>query len=257
TLGSGGSLAAPAPSAEGVLFDNGTGAFAADGREYVIDLAEGVRTPAPWSNVLANAQFGSVLSESACGYTWFENAHEYRLTPWHNDPVTDSSGEAFYLRDEDSGRVWSPTALPCRGRGNYRTRHGFGYSVYEHEEDGIASELWVHVDLELAVKYTRLRLHNRSGRPRRLSATGYVEWVLGDTRARSRMHVVSEVQAGTTVLTARNPYNTEFEGRVGFFDVDADPATFSYTADRCEFLGRNGEPGAPAALRRERLSGRA
>jgi len=238
----------------GILFDNGTGAFAADGREYVIEQDEGRRTPAPWSNVIANAQFGCVLSESACGYTWLENAHEFRLTPWHNDPVTDSAGEAFYLRDEDSGAVWSPSALPCRGQGVYRTRHGFGYSVYEHVEDGIASELWVYVDLEQPVKYSLLRVRNLSGRPRRLSATGYVEWVLGDIRARSRMHVVSEVDAASGVLTARNPYNSEFAGRVAFFDVDAD--TRSHTADRGEFLGRNGHPEAPAALLRERLSGR-
>lgn len=237
-----------------VLFDNGQGAFAADGREYLIDLDEGGATPAPWSNVIANAQFGSVLSESACGYSWLENAHEFRLTPWHNDPVTDSSGEAFYLRDEDSGAVWSPMALPCRGSGRYRTRHGFGYSVYEHVEDGIASELWVYVDLQHPVKYSLLRLRNLSGRPRRLSATGYVEWVLGDIRAHSRMHVVSEVDAASGVVTARNPYNSEFEGRVAFFDVDAEVRGF--TADRVEFLGRNGHPGAPAALLRQRLSGR-
>jgi cellobiose phosphorylase len=236
------------------LFGNGLGAFAADGREYLIDQGEGSTTPAPWANVIANAQFGSVLSESACGYSWLENAHEFRLTPWHNDPVSDSAGEAFYLRDEDTGAVWSPMALPCRGSGSYRTRHGFGYSVYEHVEDGIASELWVYVDLQQPIKYSLLRLRNLSGRARRLSATGYVQWVLGDIPARSRMHVVSEVDTSSGLVTARNPYNSDFEGRVAFFDVDAD--TRSFTTDRSEFLGRNGHLAAPAALLRERLSGR-
>ncbi len=236
------------------LFGNGTGAFSADGREYAIVLGEGAPTPAPWSNVMANAKFGTVVSESAPGYTWFENAHEFRLTPWHNDPVADTGGEAFYLRDEDSGRVWSPMPLPCRGRGAYRTRHGFGYSVYEHVEDGIASELWVYVGLEDAVKFSVLKLRNLSGRVRHLSATGYVEWVLGDLRAKSQMHVVSEIDAGSGVLTARNPYNTEFNGYVAFFDTDSDERSF--TADRAEFIGRNGSLGNPAALGRERLSGR-
>jgi cyclic beta-1,2-glucan synthetase len=240
--------------ASGRLFDNGLGGFSGDGREYVIDLAAGRTTPAPWSNVLANAEFGCVVSESALGYTWGENAHEFRLTPWHNDPVTDAVGEACYLRDEDSGRVWSASALPCRGEGSYRTRHGFGYTVYEHVEDGIASELWVFVGLEDAVKYSVLRLHNRSGRPRRLSATGYVEWILGDLHARTQMHVVTELDADSGVLTARNAYNTEFQGRVAFFDSDA--GTRTVTGDRTEFLGRNGHASRPAAMRRERLSGR-
>ncbi|WP_238346170.1 GH36-type glycosyl hydrolase domain-containing protein [Luteimonas saliphila] len=241
------------------ILDNGMGAFAADGREYIIDLAAGRVTPAPWSNVLANADFGCVVSDSAPGYTWAENAHEFRLTPWHNDPVGDASGEAFYLRDEDTGKVWSPMPFPVRGEGGYRTRHGFGYSVFEHVEDGIASELWVYVDLEAAVKYSVLRLRNRSGRPRRLSATGYVEWILGDLRAKTQMHVVSEIDGDSGVLTARNTYNTEFAHRVAFFDAGkpgADDDRRSLTCDRAEFLGRNGSLQAPAALLRERLSGR-
>ncbi|WP_152566410.1 glycoside hydrolase family 94 protein [Lysobacter antibioticus] len=239
---------------EAFVFDNGTGAFAADSREYVVVLREGAPTPAPWSNVMANAQLGTVVSESAPGYTWFENAHEFRLTPWHNDPVADTGGEAFYLRDEDSGRIWSPMPLPCRGSGAYRTRHGFGYSVYEHIEDGIASELWIYVALDEAIKYSVLKLRNLSGRARRLSATGYVEWVLGDIRVKSQMHVVSELDGASGVLTARNPYNTEFDGRVAFFDVDGEQPGF--TADRTEFLGRNGNLGQPAALLKQRLSGK-
>lgn len=236
------------------VHDNGTGAFSADGREYVITTREGSPTPAPWSNVLANDRLGTVVSESMAGYTWFENAHEFRLTPWHNDPVADSGGEAFYLRDEDTGYVWSPLPLPRRGRGAYRTRHGFGYSVYEHIEDGIASELWVYVAVEDAVKYSVLKLRNLSGRARRLSATGYVEWVLGDLRVKSQMHIITEQDAASGMLTARNPYNTEFNGRVAFFDTDASGCSF--TGDRTEFLGRNGSMADPAALQRERLSGR-
>ena len=239
-----------------LILDNGLGGFAADGREYIIRNELGQPTPAPWSNVLANPHFGCVLSDSTPGYTWSENAHEFRLTPWHNDPIGDASGEAFYLRDEDTGRVWSPMPLPARGTGAYRTRHGFGYSVYEHVEDGIESELWVYVGLTDPVKYSVLKLRNRSGRARRISATAYAEWILGDLYGRTHMYLITEVDGDSELLTARNTYNAEFGQRVAFLDADVHQGSRSFTGDRTEFLGRNGTLRAPAALLRERLSNR-
>ncbi|MEO7743548.1 MAG: glucoamylase family protein [Usitatibacter sp.] len=237
-----------------LILGNGLGGFCADGTEYVIATAEGEATPAPWVNVLANPGFGTVVSESGLAYTWAENAHEFRLTPWDNDPVSDARGEALYLRDEESGHFWSPSALPCRGAGTYVTRHGFGYSVFEHREDGIVSELWVYVAIDAPVKFSVLKVRNDSGRTRRLSATGYVEWVLGDLRPKTAMHVVTANDSRGGALTASNAYNTEFAGRVAFFD--ADDAGRSVSADRVEFLGRNGTLREPAAMTRSRLSGR-
>jgi len=237
-----------------LLLANGSGGFSADGREYVIVTTEAQRTPLPWVNVLANPQFGCVISESGQSYTWSENAHEFRLTPWQNDPVSDSAGEAVYLRDEDSGHFWSPTPLPSCGVSNYITRHGFGYSIFEHVEQGIKSELCVYVAQDAPIKFLRLRLHNQSGYARRLSATGYVEWVLADLRARSAMHVLSEIDTETGALFARNAYNMEFADRVAFFDVD--DSTRTLTCDRAEFVGRNGSLRSPAAMRRLRLSGK-
>ena len=237
-----------------LMFFNGLGGFTPDGREYVITTTDQQVTPAPWVNVLANPHFGTVISESGQAYTWSENAHEFRLTPWGNDPVSDSRGEALYLRDEETGHFWSPMPLPCRSALPYVSRHGFGYSVFEHTEDGIRSEVWVYVALEAPIKFTVLKVWNVSGRPRRLSATGYVEWVLGDQRWKSARHVFTEVDPQSDALLARNPYNTEFTDRVAFFKVDA--TTRSLSGDRTEFLGRNGTHRSPAALSRLRLSGK-
>ena len=238
-----------------LIFFNGMGGFTPDGREYIITTTERETTPTPWVNVLANSRFGTVISESGLACTWSENAHEFRLTPWSNDPVSDSSGEAFYIRDEDSGHFWSPTPMPRPGAAPYTIRHGFGYSVFEHTEGGIRSEMWVYVAIDAPIKFTVLKVRNESGRSRRLSATGYVEWVLGDLRPKSALHVVTEIDPNGGALFARNSYNTEFADRVAFFNVDDRSRTM--TGDRTEFLGRNGTLRNAAAMSRSRLSGKA
>jgi cellobiose phosphorylase len=237
-----------------LMFGNGLGGFTPDGREYVISTARGQVTPAPWVNVLANPLFGTVVSENGLAYTWSENAHEFRLTPWYNDPVSDSSGEAFYIRDEERGHFWSPMPLPARGATPYVTRHGFGYSVFEHTERGITTEVWIYVALDAPVKFTVLKVRNQSGRSRRLSVTGYAEWVLGDLRSKSVMHVITEIDPVSGALFARNPYNTEFGNRRVFFNVD--DVTRTMSGNRTEFLGRNGTLANPSAMARSRLSGK-
>ena len=251
-------LAAPRESAEipqrELSFFNGLGGFSRDGREYVMILSPGRTTPAPWVNVIANPQFGTVVSESGSTYTWSENSHEFRLTPWYNDPVTDTSGEALYLRDEDTGRFWSPSPLPARGQNTYLARHGFGYSIFEYAEDGLSTELSIYVAIDAPVKFIRLKITNHSGRSRRLSATAYWELVLGEMRDKTLMHVVTELDPASGALFARNTYSPEFPNRIVF--VDSSETVRSVTGDRTEFLGRNGTLANPAALRLVRLSGR-
>ena len=237
-----------------LVFYNGTGGFSPDGKEYLISVEDKNNTPAPWVNVIANPTFGTVVSESGVAYTWTENAHELRLTPWNNDPVSDLGGEAFYLRDEETGHFWSATLLPTGGQSPYITRHGFGYSIFEHIEDGIRSEMTVFVDIESAVKFTVLKIKNQSGKSRKLSATGYTELVLGNNRMKTAMYIHTEIDPDSGAMFAKNPYNTEFGNRVAFFDVDGFKKTF--TADRTEFIGRNGSLKNPDSMSRQKLSGR-
>ena len=174
-------LDVPLPERE-LEFFNGLGGFADDGREYVTILGEGLRTPQPWINVIANPSFGFLVSESGSGFTWSLNSHENQLTPWSNDPVTDPSGEMLYIRDDDSEEIWSPTALPIRDPAPYVACHGQGYSRFHHGSHGILVELLQFVPPEDPIKISRLTLQNASGRSRRLSVTAYAEWVLGNSR---------------------------------------------------------------------------
>lgn len=238
----------------GLEFFNGIGGFDKNGTEYVTVLHDGDETPAPWINVIANPEFGFQVSASGSGYTWAENSRENQLTPWSNDPVADPSGEALYIRDEDSGAVWSPTAQASRDSGTYIARHGFGYSRFEHAANGIGSNLLQYVPLADPIKISRLTLTNQSGNFRRLSVTTYAEWVLGTSRSASSPFIVSEVDTETRALLARKPWNTAFPGRVAFADLCGRQT--QWTSDRTEFAGRNGRHGRPAALwSKEPLSG--
>jgi cyclic beta-1,2-glucan synthetase len=236
------------------IFSNGLGGFTPDGHEYVVTLEPGQNTPAPWANVIASPHIGTVVSESGSAYTWVENAHEFRLTPWHNDPLSDSSGEALYIRDEETGAFWSPTPLPARGRSGYVCRHGFGYSVFEHYEADIASELFTYVAMDAPVKFVVVKLRNQSQRARNLSLTGYWELVLGEWRHANLMHIVTETDPHSGALFARNAYGRECANRVVFAQVSERER--SVTGNRTEFIGRNGSLASPAAMRRKRLSGR-
>ncbi len=241
---------------EDLEFFNGIGGFTADGREYMTSLDAGQSTPAPWINVIANAQFGFQVAVEGGGYTWSVNSRENQLTQWSNDPVADRPGEVLYLRDEQTGEVWGPTSAPFRDESTpYQVRHGQGYSRFEHSARGIALDLLLYVPLEDPIKICRLKIHNTSLRTRRLSVTAYVEWVLGTTRGASAPFIVTELDPVSGALFARNPWHGTFGSRVAFADLAGKQT--EWTADRQEFLGRHGRLDLPAALASTRsFSGR-
>jgi cyclic beta-1,2-glucan synthetase len=236
---------------------NGTGGFADNGREYVVRVhpTAGSIPPAPWVNVVAHPTFGFAASDLGPGFTWSENSHDNRLTPWRNDPVTDPCGEAVYLRDDESGRFWSATPLPAGGGQSYIVRHGQGFSAYEHTRDAIESHLRIYVAAAEPVKVFQLAVRNRSNRHRELSVTLYVEWVLGENRSRTAAHIVTSREPTTGALLASNAFRDSFGPRIAFVDLyGGDKRTL--TGDRTEFIGRNGTLANPAALGRDALSDR-
>jgi cyclic beta-1,2-glucan synthetase len=238
---------ATGPSPSDLEYYNGLGGFAADGREYVTQLGPGQSTPAPWINVIANPAFGFQVAAEGSGYTWSDNSRENQLTPWSNDPVSDRTGEALYLRDDETGELWGPTAAPVHDPDAFHcARHGQGYSRFTHESRGIALDLLVYVPLEDPIKISRLSIRNLSGRTRRLSITAYAEWVLGQSRTASAPFVVTDLDPTTGAIFAQNRWNAAFGSRVAFADLGG--AQTSWTADRREFIGRHGNLAEPAAL---------
>ena len=259
-----------------LLFGNGLGGFSTDGREYIVRVegqpettvarsspvpasprprvSASQVTPAPWVNVIATPTFGCLVHESGLGYTWAGNSQTNRLTPWNNDSVSDPPGEVVYFATRHPGGFWSPTANPVPSAPVTTVRHGQGYSIFAQERDGLAQELVVFVPPSEPVKIVCLKVLNRGSETRRLAAAFYAEWVLGTVRDQAPMNVVTEIDPESEALFARNPFNPDFGSAIAFADVNLRPRTL--TADRTEFLGRNGNPDAPAALGRVELSGR-
>ena len=245
------------PEARDLEQFNGLGGFGNDGREYVVIAggAEPGLPPVPWTNVVAMEAFGFACTESGPGYTWSGNSHDNRLTPWRNDPVSDPPGEAMFIRDERTGAFWSTTPLPAGGGQRYVVRHGQGYSTYQHARNELSSDMTVFVPRNEPVKIFRLTLKNTAAAKRRVSVTLYVDWVLGENRSRTSLHLVSGIEPTTGALTARNAFRPAFAHRQAFIDLTPGD-TRTLTGDRTEFIGRNGSMRRPAALGRAALSDR-
>lgn len=235
---------------------NGWGGYTADGRSFVIYLDQNKNTPAPWINVLANPQFGTIVSEAGLGCTWYDNSQTNRLTPWSNDPVINPISDTIYIRDEELGTFWTPTPAPIRELDPYRITHSQGYTRFEHNSHGIDQELLIFVPVDdaggLPLRIQRLKLSNHSSRRRRLTVTAYSEWVLGGDKEDTQMQVITEWDSESQALFAYNRYNANFGNYVAFSCSLTAPS--SYTGDRTEFLGRNRSVSSPEALERKSLS---
>ncbi|MEF3303039.1 GH36-type glycosyl hydrolase domain-containing protein [Paenibacillus sp. GYB003] len=252
---------------DALLLYNGWGGFAPDGREYRILMRDGSYLSAPWSNVMANPHFGTLVTELGTGYTWWRNSREFKLTPWSNDPVLDTPGEACYIRDEAGGDVWTASPAPALGQGAFEAAHGFGYTRFTRHTRGIRHEMTVFVHKEDPLKVIALELENTGSAPRTLSVAYYCGWVLGVSRKANAPYIVAEWDAETNSLLAANRYQETFRDAVAFLHMHADspdggsgplpdePAPrVTFTADRAEFIGRTGSIALPNGMRRDKLS---
>jgi len=234
-------------------FENGIGGFEPNSGDYLIYLEADAQTPAPWCNVLANEHFGTIVSASNLGFTWAVNSGENRLTPLSNDPLLDMSGEVVYLRDEMTAEVWTMTPAPLGADDPCLIRHASGLTSWQRQSHALEQKLEVFVPLNDPVKLLRVSLTNQSSQARRLTATFYVEWLLGALGSQVRPHIVCEYDPRLQAILATNAWNPDFSERVAFVSANRPP--HSVTGDRYDFLGAEGDVRQAAALRHTDLGG--
>ena len=232
---------------DGLLFWNGFGGFDAATGEYVIRLNGRMTTPHPWINVIANEQFGFHVSAEGGGFTWSQNSRDYQITPWSNDPVVDRPGEAFYVVDPENNRNYATVAgLNTDPTARFETRHGMGYSILASQHDDLDIEICQTVALDAPAKFSKITLSNKTATPRRLKVYGYAEWVLGNNRQKTAPYVLASHDEKTGALFATNPYDINYPGRFAFLMGQGTLGAF--TANRREFIGRNGTIALPQAV---------
>lgn len=246
------------------LYRTKYGYFDGERGEYVITRPD---TPRPWVNILSNGTYGMAISQAGSGYSWRDHAQFNRLTRWDQDLTRDNWGKYLYVRDDRTGRSWSPTPKPSNAPlKDYECRHGAGYTVISGRCEDIASRVLYFVDAASPVEVWQLKLRNLSKRPRRLSLFTYLEWCLGmspdwhrefdkifiETRFEKALGAFWATKARWGVPDpSGRPWARPYEFKAFHAAV---PAPVAFDSDQQAIIGQLGEITCPRAVREGRLT---
>ncbi len=232
-------------------FFNGYGGFSNDGKEYIIKLQKNLNTPMPWINVVANKDFGFIVTEGGTGFTWSINSRENKLTPWYNDPINDIPSEIIYLKDNDTGEIFTITPKPIRGEEEYLITYGKGYAVFNHNSHGIEQSLTMFVPIDDKIKISLINLKNTTKKTRNLTLVYYIRPVLGVTDEETQSLIKTSMES-EDIFKIKNSSNTEFKNSTIF--IASSEKIKSYTGDRLEFLGNIPDYENPRGVNLDNLS---
>ena len=221
---------------ENIKYYNEYGGFSSDGKEYLISINKDKRLPTVWSNILANKKFGTVVTESLGGYTWYKNSRLNRITAWENNASYDIPSEIIYLKNMDNNKTWSLGLNPKPDDKNYNIVHGFGYSKYIHKSQGIEQELTIFVPKEDSVKIQFLKLKNTTSNKKKIKVIYYAKPVLGEDEIKTNNYINLNYDKNTNIILLKNLYNSEIDGDSIF--LTCSEKINSYTGDKDFFLGK-------------------
>ena len=240
------------PSLVSGRYTNGLGSFSEDGSQYTIHTSPDNLPPRPWSNVVANKNFGFLITETGAGYTWSDNSREYRLTTWSNDPVSDPHSELIYIRECETNNFWNPTAGPVKDNNEVIVNHTQGYSSFSTVNQSIQSELSVSIDPHKNLKVYTLNLTNNDSKSKDLEVYFYIDPVLGVTKLETYRNLISNFDADQKIISFRNPLSIEFSHKISF--IGSNYEISSFTTSKEEFIGANGSLSFPLAFKNALLN---
>ena len=243
----------------GVLVSNPYGHFSADGTEFCITDP---KPPRPWANIIATPRMGLAVSQTGSGFTWVDNSQLAVITRWQQDLAKDGSGKFIYIRDAESGELWSLSPAPTwAAHEHFACHHGLGYTTFRTALGGIAATWTLFCHPRETVELWRVELHNVTKRARRLELCAYLEWNCGvapsPRREFHKLFLETELDLERGAIFARNhmwevPSKNHGHWNVDFPYVSALACTDSVQSaqgDKAAFQGRYGDLRAPEALK--------
>jgi len=236
---------------ENLKYYNEYGAFSADGKEYLICFNKNNRVPTVWSNILANENFGTIVTENLGGYSWYKNSRLNRVSSWENTPSLDIPSEIIYLKEPEEGKVWSLGANPIPDEKNYNVIYGFGYSKYIHKSEKIIQEFTVFVPKEDTCKVGILTLKNTAPVKKKIELIYYIKPVLAEDEIKSNNYINVEYEKSNNIVIAKNLYNMEFPNQVAY--ISSSESIKSFTGDKNFFIG-NGSLSNPDGIKKVNLN---
>ena len=236
---------------ENLKYYNEYGAFTEDGKEYLIKINKENRLPTVWSHVLANKNFGTVITENMGGYTWYKNSRLNRITSWHNSASLDVPSEIIYVKDLETKKTWSLGCNPMPDENDYNIIYGFGYAKYIHSSCGIEQEVQVFVPKEDNIKVNILKLKNTTPNKKTLKIVYYIKPAISEDEIKSNQYISIKYEQNSNIICAQNLFNEEFDKNIVY--VSSSEKIKSYTGDKNAFLGK-GTLENPDGLKQIRLN---
>jgi len=184
-----------------LTFENKYGGFINDGTEYLIKTN---KTPAPWSNVITNGDFGFIITNNFGGFTYYKNSREFKLTEWSGDISTDPISERIIIND----KIFIPSV----------TIHGFGYSKFISETNEYKIEIKVFVTNDHPIKVYDINIENKLKKATRLNIRFEADFVLGVSGEDTNRYLYRSFN--NNVLYVENKFTLHFKGIKAFMSSD-------------------------------------